>query len=100
MKVFPCLSTGSKKGCGVSSLEMLKSYLVMVLDNLLKVVLLNLKELDQMDQEVPSNLNHFGILRGYRRTSATKNSPGCSPRWAVHFKYLTITRNSTAANKL
>lgn len=55
------LAQVAQRGCGLSSLEVSRSHLDMVTNTLLWVSLLE-QRLDQMDTEVPSNLNHPLIL--------------------------------------
>ena len=49
------LEQPAQRGCGVSSLEIFKSLLDIILDNLHRVSLLELRVLDQTDPEVPAN---------------------------------------------
>jgi len=53
---------GLPRGCGISSLDISKSYLDMVLGPLLWVCLPE-QELGLMDPQVPANLSHSGILQ-------------------------------------
>lgn len=52
---------GTQRGCGISSLQIIKSYQDLVLVSLLWVALLE-QGLDQVDPEVPANPSHAVIL--------------------------------------
>jgi len=55
------VETIAQKICGVTSLEIFKIHLGMILGTLLGVSLLE-QVLDKMDLGVPSNLSHFVVL--------------------------------------
>ena len=55
------LAQTTQRGCGISSLEIFRSRLDMVLGSLLWVALLE-QELDQVDPDSPASLSHPVIL--------------------------------------